>query len=189
FVLGITAVVIALIPIVGGLFVWAPAATGLGLAIAALVKRSPRRVLTYFGLALSVLSLIVATLVSILTVKAVGTVVDGLAETLNSAEPSLVEYRVSGDGGVITISSTGSDPSNPSTVQVPGNQLPWSATATPNTADDTIALGYDISAVGDENTTSLSCELLIDGISVAQQTAEGPGAIVDCLQPLTLSGN
>ncbi|MFM6975139.1 MAG: MmpS family transport accessory protein [Agromyces sp.] len=182
FILGIVAVVLALIPVIGVFIVWIPSLVGIGFGIAALIKQTRKKVFTWLGIVLALISGVIAIASSIAAVAVVSNVAQQLPESTQSAQGHEVVYEVTGDGAAdISYSTFNSD--SMGSDEVKSAALPWTKSFTLE-ADNPIAElnMYALSAIGSDATTTLSCKITVDGAVVAEQTASGAFSAVSCLQ-------
>ena len=181
FILGIVAIGFAMIPIAGIFMVWAPALVGLGLGIAAVLKKNAKKILGWIGLGLSVVSVIVAISTFAAGVGAVSNAINEASASAVAAQPKEIKYEITGDGGTANISystftngSSGSESAN-------GAPLPWSKTITPESSDSWSTFNsFTLSGMGTADTTTLTCTITVDGKVTSTQSSTGAYALVTC---------
>ncbi len=167
-VLGIIAVVFSFIPVVGFIsFILGPLAVIFG--VVGLLRKQAGKGTSIAGLVLGVAAIVIAAMVTAMVSAGLNAAADSLDESIN-AEHS-VEYVVTtnGEANVTYFSGSGS-----SSEDIKGD---WSETIT--------ATGFELvslSVMGDfmNDDAEVSCEIIIDGQSVAQNAGSGSGAMASC---------
>lgn len=162
-VLGILAIVLSIIPIAGFIaFVLGPLAVIFG--VIGLTRKFSKKGTSAAGLILGVLAVIVAIIVTAMISAAANSV----SESLNKEHK--IEYVVTTTGKAHVNYWTGGGSSTED--------------ITTNWKKDVTAKGYDLSTVsvlGDyATTTTVSCEILVDGQSVAKNSGSGTSANATC---------
>jgi hypothetical protein len=161
-VLGIIAVVIAFIPLLGvGSFILGALAAILG--IVGLTKKGRPKGTSIAGLVLGVVSLIIAGIVTAMTAAFVGAVDESVQEM---EKMRVVEYRATVDTGEaqVTFGGSGGTSNESFTGQWSGeDQLEGFDVAT-------MSVSGDVMAGGDQ---ALTCEILVDGQPVAEESGTG----------------
>lgn len=188
FVLGIVAVVAALIPLAGMFLLWVPATAGLGVAITALVKKNTPKALAIIGLVLS----IVAVPVGIATFAAgfigVANVAStSIAESVESAAAQAqakdVVYTVDGDAGTANVTYT-AWVNGVMTSETEDVTLPWTITVHPTYEDSLVQFGFNLSAMGTMDSAgtpvSLNCSIQADGKMLSQDSNTADMPLVNC---------
>lgn len=180
-ILGIIAIVVAFIPLVGIFMVWVPALVGLGLGIAAVVKKNAKKVLGIIGLVLSVAAIPIALTTFAAGVAGVGAAID---EAVEESQVSEIVYTVEGDGGTASVTySAWVD--GVSTSKSEDVTLPWTLTINPEYAEGEFAISsFSVSATsgdfGSETPINLSCKITADGEVVSESSDNAPFASVSC---------
>ncbi|MGP0223610.1 hypothetical protein [Paenarthrobacter sp. NCHU4564] len=162
-VLGIVAAVFSIIPILGFVaFILGPLAIIFG--IIGLTRKFTKKGTSITGLILGAIAVIVAIIVTAIVAAAANSV----SESLN--EEHKVEYVVTTTGPAQVTYWNGSGSSNED--------------ITAEWKKELVTTGYDfttLSVSGDYTAeASVSCEILIDGVSVSKNTGSGTGARASC---------
>lgn len=182
-ILGLAAVLVALIPIVGMFLVWVPALVGIGLGIAAVLKKSAKKVVAWIGLGLSIVSIFVAFATAAAGVGAVSNAINEASASAAAAAPKEIVYSVTGDGGTANITYSSWSNGSWGSQSANGASLPWSQTITPEASTGWSSFSsFSIFAMGTADTTTLGCTITVDGTVVSTQTSTGPFASVTCSQ-------
>ncbi|HLP22587.1 MAG TPA: MmpS family transport accessory protein [Microbacteriaceae bacterium] len=184
-VLGIVALLGAMIPIFGIFLVWAPALVGIGLGIGAVVKKNAPKLLGWIGLGLSVASVFVAIVSAAIGVGVVSTAVDSAVSEASAsaaaAMPKEIVYEVTGDGGSADITYSSMTGGNWGSENANGSPLPFSKTLTPEAGDAWSTFSsFSLMAIGTADTTTLTCTITVDGKVVSTKTSTGAYTSVLC---------
>lgn len=178
FVLGIAALIAALIPYLGIALALLPGSVGLGLGIAAVVKRRDPKVLALLGLIFSAASVPMALLVSVVVSLSEG------APIARNTDMT-VTYSVDGnaDRAEVTYQAVVNGELRSKSEEV---SLPWTITVTPQMSDTDLAfprIRLDASAgsIFDNNETTLNCAISIDGTLQNEQTTTAVNPEVNCV--------
>jgi hypothetical protein len=146
-------------------------------ALIALIRKLSGKVMAIIGLVLAVIAFVIAVIVNIVVAAAVSSASNEISKSLEtfSAKASAqhsVQYKVT-SSGTATVHYWA--PEGSSQTDVTTN---WSkdVTSTGYTAASLIVSASDFQ----DKSASVSCEILIDGKSVAKQTGSGAGATASC---------
>ncbi|MDN5812682.1 MAG: hypothetical protein ACTHWW_07555 [Arthrobacter sp.] len=166
-IIGIVAIALAFIPVVGFIsFILGPLALVLG--IIGLVKRVPRKGFALTGVITGAAALIVCIIYVIIAVALANVVQNGMGET------APYTYSVTGDGAY-TVDYTAENITSEKTEEIPGGEFTKDVTA--NSMLGTLTAHNAAGSSGD-----LSCTISKpDGSVVAKDSASGAGARVACL--------
>jgi hypothetical protein len=179
-IIGIVAFVFAIIPVLS-FIAWLPAIVAIGLAIGGLIVKHRPRATAIVGLILGIVAIIVGIIVTLVSIAAVGSAItktqsDDNAKanqtitvvyTVSSDQPASVNYDTYTDGQSGSSSATDSP-------------MPFTKTFTVKKGGTFSFTSLLVSAVGGENTTTLSCSITYDGKELASQTATGAYSTVLC---------
>lgn len=202
-VLGIVAAVTALIPLVGIFLIWVPAILGLIFGIIGMTGGRPKRTLALVGVILAGVSVVIALVTFSVAAAGVKSAVDqaitdsqtssdssGTVATpdsgaggssSNSANGSTVVYEVTGDGGATSIAYSSYSNGSFGTSTANDATLPWSVTENIGKDSGTFDIkSLTVTAMGDMNTTTMSCKITVDGKVVSEKTSTGAMALVIC---------
>lgn len=192
-ILGIVAVVTALIPVIGFFLIWVPAILALIFGIIGALGSRPKRGIALAGAILAVVSVIVAIATFAAGAAATKSAIDAAVDTAAGAVAtsdagteatsgdSTVVYEVTGDGVPSTISYSTYDNGSFGSSTATDATLPWSTTQTISNAGGVFDLNsLTVTAMGSAETTTLSCKITVNGEVVAEQTSTGAYAMVIC---------
>jgi hypothetical protein len=182
---GLVALIGAAIPVLN-YGVWIVALAGIVLGIVALIVKHRRRGAGIAGLVLSVVALILSIVLAIVyTVFGVhwltGYLDDSDTGSGSAGRSVEVVYEVIGDGGTADIQYVEFDDDGSSEVQSELDEdLPFEEST--DLALDAVsgAANASVNAVAGRGSSTISCQIIIDGTVADQQTDTGPNAEVTC---------
>lgn len=180
-ILGILAMIVAFIPLVGIFLIWVPALVGIALGITALVKKNAKKILAIIGLALSVIAIPVGIATFAAGVAGVSSAID---EAVEESKVSEVIYTVEGDGGTASVTYT-AYVDGVSTSKSEDVTLPWTLTVNPESNSEEFSFdAFTISAssggFGTGATVNLSCKITADGEVVSESSDSAEMPMVSC---------
>ncbi|PPF86256.1 hypothetical protein C5B96_04900 [Subtercola sp. Z020] len=184
---GVTALVLGILALLGSFIPFLNYATGflalvgIVFGIIGLIVKGRPKVLAGVGLGISVLALILSIVLAIVyTAAFAGSVSSAIATASAEANVEVpVVYSVTGDGtasitySTFTTGTSGSESAN-------GQTLPFEKDVVAKTGGSFDYNSFSVSAIGDENTTSLTCTITVNGKVVSTQTGTGAYATALC---------
>jgi hypothetical protein len=180
-ILGIVALVGAFIPFLNyGSIVLA--IIGLTLGVVGLVVKFRKRGTAVAGLILSALGLILS-IVMVVVYTAVFFGISKTVEDTNKAANAThsVVYSITGDSTDATVTYSTFTDGKSGTEQATGQTLPFSKTLTAKGDKSSFSFNsFSLTGTNGTSGTTITCEITVDGKSIAKQTSTGQYATVSC---------
>jgi hypothetical protein len=180
-ILGILALVGAFVPFLnyGSIFV---AGIGVVLGVVGLVVKFRPRGTAIAGLILSALGLILAIVMVVIYTAVFFGVSAVVAETKKAANVThTVVYTLTGDSTDATATYSTFTDGKSAQEQATGQKLPFSKTITAKGGSDSLSFNsFTLSGTNGADGTDITCDISVDGKSIATQTSSGAYASVTC---------
>lgn len=175
-VLGALAFVFSFIPVIN-VMAFVLALVALACALISLVRKLGGKAMAIIGLLLAVISFIIALVINVVVVAAIGSAANEASKSIASysaqaSAPHTIQYKVTTSGAATVHYWT---PGGTSQTDV---TAPWSQDVT-STGFTSAFVSVTASDYQDKSAT-VSCEVIIDGKSVAKNTGSGSLASASC---------
>jgi hypothetical protein len=184
---GLAALIIGIIALVGAFIpflnfgAWFLGLIGLIFGIIGLVAKNRPRGRAIAGTIISVIAIILSIVLAITYTAAFAT---GVSQAISSASAAAdvdvpIIYQVTGDGTATINYSTYSNGTSGSE-SATGQTLPFEKDVTAKTGGSFSFNSFTLSAIGDADTTTVTCTITANGKVVSTQTSTGPFSSVSC---------